>query len=44
MAIYIEKLLYFDPQAEKPVSFCPICGGERYGPGENCLRCERRGP
>lgn len=41
MYVAIEPTLYLDPQAAVPASFCPICGGERYAPGENCLRCQR---
>ncbi len=37
----IEPMLFPDPQAAVPASRCPYCGGERYGPGELCLRCER---
>ena len=33
--------LFLDPQAEKPVCYCPRCGGERYWPSLVCLRCER---
>ena len=44
MTIMIEPMLYIDPQAAKPLSRCPVCGGERYAPGENCIRCERRAP
>lgn len=40
----IEPTLYIDIQGERPASFCPVCGGERYRPGEVCLRCERRTP
>ena len=39
---WIEPVLYLDLQAEVPVAFCSVCGGERYCPGEGCLRCERR--
>lgn len=38
----IEKILYFDPQDEKPKAFCPVCGGELYAVDASCLRCERR--
>lgn len=38
----IEQVLYVDPQAEKAVILCPVCGGERYAPTFFCLRCERR--
>lgn len=44
MNLPIEPMLYIDIQREQPVSFCPVCGGERYVPGEHCLRCERRLP
>ena len=36
----IESNLYIDLQTLPPRSFCPVCGGERYGPGLRCLRCE----
>ena len=39
----IQGTLYIDPQAARPASLCLICGGERYGSGEYCSRCERRG-
>ena len=39
----IEKVLYFDPQAEPHAGFCRRCGGSLYPPGFACLRCERRG-
>ena len=32
--------LYTDIQDVPPEDFCPICGGELYGPGLTCLRCE----
>jgi len=38
-----ESILYTDPQAERPVCFCPVCGGECYGPSGICVNCERRG-
>lgn len=38
----IEPVLYLDPQAAKPLCFCPICGGEIYTQEGICLRCERR--
>lgn len=44
MSVTIEKILYTDPQLDKPVSFCPECGGELYDPSRICLRCERRQP
>lgn len=44
MTTGIQPTLYLDPQAQKPASFCPVCGGERYAPSERCLRCERRQP
>ena len=31
-----------DPQQERPVGFCPECGGELYAPSCVCIRCERR--
>ena len=31
-----------DPNAAVPVAFCPICGGEIYGPS-GCLWCQERG-
>lgn len=34
--------MYDDPNAVAPVAFCPVCGGEIYGPG-GCLRCRLRG-
>ena len=40
----IDPTLFIDPQAEIPVSFCPVCGGARYAPGERCIRCERSAP
>lgn len=44
MSVPIEQMLYIDPQNRKPAGFCPVCGGELYAPGCNCLRCERRQP
>ena len=41
---WLESTLYIDIQAKKPDHFCQRCGGCCYGPGENCLRCERRAP
>ncbi len=41
MQATILPTLHTDPQEAKPASFCPLCGGERYAPGEHCLRCER---
>ncbi|MDO5153745.1 MAG: hypothetical protein Q4D50_10370 [Eubacteriales bacterium] len=38
-----ESTLFIDPQAALPACFCPVCGGECYGPGCICIRCERRG-
>ena len=38
-----ESILYTDPQAVRPASLCPVCGGECYGPSLTCIRCERRG-
>ena len=35
----VEQVLFWDEQAEKPVCFCPVCGGECYAPGRMCLRC-----
>lgn len=43
MHVQIDPVLYTDPQQAIPASFCPRCGGERYAPGEHCLRCERSG-
>ena len=40
MEIRIEKVLYIDIQAAKPIAQCPGCGGEIYGAGSDCLRCE----
>lgn len=40
----IEPTLFIDPQAEVPASYCPVCGGARYAPGEHCIRCERSEP
>ena len=40
MEIRIEKVLYIDIQAAKPIAQCPDCGGEIYGAGSDCLRCE----
>ena len=44
MLTNIEQTLYIDIQAQKPVSFCPQCGGELYSQDGICLRCERRRP
>ncbi len=33
---------WHDPQQRPPAAFCRRCGGELYGPGLCCLRCERR--
>lgn len=38
----IEPVLYLDPQAQRPRSKCPVCGGECWLPSLVCLRCERR--
>ena len=38
----MESVLFYDPQAEVPGCFCPVCGSECYRPGLNCIRCERR--
>lgn len=40
----MESTLYYDPQAEVPVCFCPECGGECYAPSRYCIRCERSAP
>lgn len=34
--------MYDDPNAAVPVAFCPVCGGEIYGPS-GCLWCWERG-
>lgn len=39
----VEGTLYWDPQQETDLDFCPVCGGERYAPGYHCPRCERDG-
>lgn len=44
MIALIEPTLFTDPQAEVPASYCPVCGGARYAPGERCIRCERSEP
>ena len=40
----IEAVLYMDPQAVKPVGFCPVCARELYPPTLTCLHCERSTP
>ena len=40
MTVFIEPVLYIDPQAAKPSGFCRRCGGEIYRPGELCPDCE----
>lgn len=42
MIAEIEETLYIDLQAQIPASYCPSCGGARYGQDAVCLRCERR--
>jgi len=37
----MESTLFWDPQGAKPIAFCQTCGGECYGPGGYCFRCER---
>lgn len=39
----MEKVLYFDPQAQPHAGFCRRCGGSLYAPSLRCVRCERRG-
>ena len=36
--------LFTDPQDQKPVCYCEVCGGARYAPGLVCIRCERDRP
>lgn len=44
MRITTEPTLFFDPQAEPRVRFCPVCGGCTYPPGHHCLRCGEAEP
>ncbi len=44
MKLFIEPMLYIDPQAAPPGGSCPVCGGALYLPSLTCLRCERRAP
>ena len=37
----VETVLYIDPQAARPVGFCPVCGGAIYAPEGSCIRCQR---
>ena len=38
--MYLELILFIDPQDVAPAAFCEFCGGERYAPSLRCLRCE----
>lgn len=40
MRVKMEPTMFFDPQAERRIRFCPRCGGCTYPPGYGCLRCE----
>ncbi len=44
MRITTVPTMFFDPQAEAKVEFCPVCGGCTYPPGYHCLRCEEAVP
>ena len=44
MVVSTESVLHIDPQTQPPLGFCPVCGGEIYGAGGNCPRCERGWP
>jgi len=38
--VRIEQVLYIDIQAAVPAGRCSRCGGEVYGEGVFCFRCE----
>ena len=42
MYLYIEPVLYTDPQAKIPVCFCQRCGGECYSVRRFCPDCEEK--
>ncbi len=43
MQSILSSSLFIDIQALAPVGYCPVCGGELYGPQGRCFRCEEEG-